>query len=40
MSLFLISLVLVIPYTINTLYVNNPIPAATFQYQKANYPGL
>lgn len=26
-------------YTINTLYVNNPIPAATFQYQKANYPG-
>ncbi len=27
-------------YTINTLYVNNPIPASTFQFQKANYAGF
>jgi len=27
-------------YTINTLYVNNPIAPQTFQFQKVNYPGF
>lgn len=27
-------------YTIEALYVNHAIPASTFQFQKANYPGF